>query len=249
MNFKKGLCSISFRANTPEEIIKEMKKCGLEVIEWGSDVHAPCDDVEKLQNIVRLQQKNDIKCCSYGTYFKLGVNDTAELNLLIDAAKILGTDVLRIWCGTKGSTDYTEDEKQKLFKECIKASSIAEKENVTLCLECHRGTFTDEADAALELMKTVNSKRFKMYWQPETIRNAEENLEYARLLAEYTVNLHVFNWTSDSRKPLKEAVELWKEYLSCFDGEHNLLLEFMPDDKIESLVTEAKALTEIIKVN
>ncbi len=247
MSVKTGLCSISFRALTPEEIIKEMEKCGLEVIEWGSDVHAPCDDIEKLENIVRLQQKSKVKCCSYGTYFRLGANDTSELPQLIKAAKMLGTDVLRIWCGTKSSTEYTEKEKEELFNECRKAAFVAEKENVILCLECHRGTFTDEAAAALGLMQEISSEHFKMYWQPETIRNAEQNLDYARLLAPYTVNLHVFNWEPDVKKPLKEATELWKNYLACFDDNHNLLLEFMPDDRIESLMTETESLNKIIE--
>ncbi len=247
MSFKKGLCSVSFRSHTPKEIIDEMQKCGLEVIEWGSDVHAPCDDIEKLQDIVNLQEKSGIKCCSYGTYFRLGVNDTKKLPELIKAAKLLGTAVLRIWCGDKSSTEYTVKEKEKLFKECYKATKIAEKENVTLCLECHRGTFTDEAEAALELMQAVNSQHFKMYWQPETIRTFKQNLDYARLLAPYTVNLHVFNWVPDAKNPLKEATELWRKYLKCFYKNHNLLLEFMPDDKIESLMAEADALNEIIK--
>jgi len=247
MRFKKGLCSISFRGLTPEEIVKEMEKCGLEVIEWGSDIHAPYDDTEKLKRIVEIQEKSGIKCCSYGTYFRLGTSDISELPEYIKAAKILGTDVLRIWCGSKSSTEYTEKEKQQLFSECVIAAHIAQKENVILCLECHRGTFTDMADAALELMETVNSDHFKMYWQPETIRTPEENLDYAMLLSGYTVNLHVFNWEGDIKKPLKKSVDLWRKYLECFGKEHNLLLEFMPDDKIESLMTETEALNEILK--
>ena len=39
MNYNLGLCSISFRKHTPEEILRAMKEVGLSVIEWGSDVH------------------------------------------------------------------------------------------------------------------------------------------------------------------------------------------------------------------
>jgi len=41
MSFKFGLCSVSFRKNTPEEILKTMKEAGLSLIEWGADVHPP----------------------------------------------------------------------------------------------------------------------------------------------------------------------------------------------------------------
>lgn len=244
MSFNFGLCSVSFRKNTPEEILQAMKEAQLSVIEWGSDVHCP---PERAQEIAKLQKQYDIRCCSYGTYFRLGSTDVAELLKYIEAAKVLGTNVLRIWCGTKSSKDYTPQEWQSLLEICRAAAKIAEEKGVTLCLECHRGTATDEADSALEIMTVVNSPNLKMYWQPETIRTAEQNVEYAKKMSRYTVNLHVFNWEPGVKKPLAEAVELWQVYLENFDGEHCLLLEFMPDDRIESLKTEAEALKEILK--
>ena len=50
--YNTGLVSISFRGHTPEEILKAMAQAGLDRIEWGSDVHAPCGDVENLEKIV-----------------------------------------------------------------------------------------------------------------------------------------------------------------------------------------------------
>ena len=45
--------------------------------------------------------------------------------------------------------------------------------------------------------------------------------------------------------PLKGAEEIWKKYLAYFADDIPLLLEFMPDGRIESLETEAKALLGI----
>ena len=52
-----GLVSISFRKLSPEEVISAAAAAGLKAIEWGSDVHAPRDQAERLQEIVQLQQK------------------------------------------------------------------------------------------------------------------------------------------------------------------------------------------------
>lgn len=240
-----GLVSVSFRSLSSERIIEETKKAGLACIEWGSDIHAPCDDSEKLKKITELQKENGIYCCSYGTYFRLGVNDTAELQKYIDAAKILGTDILRLWCGDKATADYSEDEENRLFCECKKAAEIAEKNGVTLCMECHNGTYTELKEGAIKLMKDINSPAFRMYWQPNQFVFAEENKQYARLLSSFTKNIHVFNWTADERYPLSESVSLWKEYLSYFNKKQTLLLEFMPDDSIDSLITEAESLRNI----
>ena len=242
MNYNLGLCSISFRKHTPEEILRAMKEVGLSVIEWGSDVHCP---PEKAEEIAALQTRYGIECCSYGTYFRLGVTPICELEKHIKAAKILGTDVLRLWCGDKDSQDYTESEKKALFSACKAAAEIAEEEGVTLCMECHNWTYTNTKESAYELMQAVNSPAFCMYWQPNQFRSEEENIEYAKLIAKYTVNIHVFNWKGEEKYPLCEAKDIWREYLSCFGGGGNLLLEFMPDDKIETLKQEAATLKEI----
>ena len=67
-----GLVSISFRSHSPEEIIHEAVRANLTHIEWGSDVHAPCHDIPRLEHIAALQKQYGISCCSYGTYFRLG---------------------------------------------------------------------------------------------------------------------------------------------------------------------------------
>lgn len=244
MNYKLGLVSVSFRGNSPREILEEMTKCGLCYIEWGSDVHVP---PEKAEEIALLQAEFGIKCCSYGTYFRLGVTPAEELEKYIHAAKTLGTDILRLWCGDKNSEDYSDDEKAELFSACRQAAKIAASHNVTLCMECHNYTFTNKKESAAELMAAVDSKNFRMYWQPNQYRDKTENLAYARLLSKHTAHIHVFNWDGDEKYPLIGATEMWKEYLSCFDGERALLLEFMPDGKLSSLKTETDALKGIVK--
>lgn len=242
-----GLVSISFRNLTPEVIIEEVKKAGLSYIEWGSDVHAPYNDILKLQKIAKLQAEAGLFCSSYGTYFRLGENNTDELQLYINAAKILGTNILRLWCGNKSFNKYSEAEEAFLFSECKKAAAIAKKNNVTLCMECHNGTYTEAKEGAIRLMKFIDSPAFRMYWQPNQFVTTEENKKYARLIECFTKCIHVFNWDKENRYPLSEAIDLWCEYLSYFPENKTLLLEFMPDDSISSLKIEADSLKRLVK--
>lgn len=242
MEYKLGLVSVSFRKSTPEEILTAMQSCGLSTIEWGSDIHAP---VEAAAEIAALQAQYGITCCSYGTYFRLGVTDLAELPGYIAAAKTLQTRILRLWCGDKNSQDYTPEEAAALFAECKKAAAMAAEQDVILCMECHNKTYTNTKESALELMEAVNSAHFRMYWQPNQNRTEAENLAYAKLLAPYTYHIHVFNWKGKEKYPLLEAKDIWQEYLSCFEGERHLLLEFMPDGMLETLPRETAALKEI----
>ena len=240
-----GLVSISFRKLTPEEVIRATADAGLRVIEWGSDVHAPKDQKDRLLEIVELQNRYGIRCCSYGTYFYLGRDSVEELPAYIQAAKTLGTTTLRLWCGTKSPGDYSPEEKEALFAQCRAAAGIAEENGVTLCMECHIRTFTETKESALELLRAVGSPAFRMYWQPNQFRSIEGNIEYAKALKDYIDHIHVFQWKGTDRFPLAEGIDEWKSYLKELPGEHMMLLEFMPDDNVESLPTEARAMFEL----
>lgn len=237
-----GLVSISFRKLTPEEVISAAANAGLKVIEWGSDVHAPRDQMQRLDEIVHLQKKYRVDCCSYGTYFYLGRDPIDQLPEYIKAAKMLGTNILRLWCGTKNPQEYTQEEKEALFVDCRKAAKMAEEQGVILCMECHIRTFTETKEGALALLAAVNSPAFRMYWQPNQFRSIEENIEYAKAIKDYIVHIHVFQWKGNDRYPLAEGIEEWKSYLKEIPGEHMLLLEFMPDNNVETLPVEAQAL-------
>ena len=112
----------------------------------------------------------------------LGRDDPAVLSRYIAAAKCLDTSVLRLWCGTKGSSDYTPQELQALYEDCRSAASIAQAHGVTLCMECHNHTLTDTKESALALMEAISSPAFRMYWQPNQLRSEQENLQYLKLL-------------------------------------------------------------------
>ncbi len=241
-----GLVSVSFRQHTPREIIEAAKQVGLMCIEWGSDIHAPCLDTERLHEIAELQREYDVSCSSYGTYFRLGVTPIAELTSYLTAARLLGTRVLRLWCGDKSGAVMSPEERERLVHQCRLAAMMAEKSGVTLCLECHRDTFTECCDDAVALMEDIGSPHFKMYWQPFQWKSTEENVRYAQRIAPYTQNLHVFNWSEDARSPLAQAIDDWRTYLKSFTQQHALLLEFMPNDSLDELPGEVAALRAIV---
>ena len=242
-----GLVSISFRDHSPEKVALAASKFGLKFIEWGSDIHAPYQDVSQLRSVAALHSAYDLTCCSYGTYFRLGYSPISELPHYIQAAKILGTNILRLWAGRKKASDCSVDERNHLFAECHKAADIAKEHGVILCLECHRRSYTETKEGALELMEAVHSPNFRMYWQPNPDISLSENLDYIAALKPYILHLHVFNWIADQRYPLREGTDTWNQYLAAMSGEHHLLLEFMPDDRIQSLSGEAEALHKMIQ--
>ena len=243
--FKCGVVSVSFRQLSVDEVIRYTKEAGLDQIEWGGDVHAPYNDPERIAYIAKAQAAAGISCPSYGTYFKLGVDDTELLHGYAEAARALGTKILRLWCGNKNYTDLTPEEREFMISECKKAARIAEEEGVILCMECHQKSFTNVLEGALDLMRSVNSPAFRMYWQPSTTAPVEDNIKYARGIKDYVDTIHVFYYKDGKKAYLKDGAEEWKRYLSEFENDKKLLLEFMPDGSPDSLRGEAAALTAI----
>ncbi len=245
---KTGVVSVSFRPLSPEEILQGMVTAGLKNIEWGSDVHAPCADDARLEELVELMKKYDITCSSYGGYFRLGVTPIEELPGYLKATKKLGTNICRIWAGKARLEEMTPEWRSMMIEEGRKAAKLAEEAGVILCMECHRGTMTQTKEYALELMEGVNSPNFRTYWQPNPDESDEENIAYIRMLKPYIEHIHVFYWPNNVRVSLENGIEPWKMYMKEFEGEEKtLLLEFMYDGQITTLPAEAGFLRQIVE--
>ncbi len=243
---KSGLVSVSFRQNTPDEILRACKACALDAVEWGSDVHAPANDPTRLRDIANRQAAMDIRCSSYGTYFRIGTHRPQDIHPYIRAAEILGTRTLRVWCGDRASSAYDSAARTAILEDCRALAHIAEEADVVLCTEFHHGTLTDRADSVLWLTSALGSSHFKTYWQPNQFMTAQENLASAQALGPITENIHVFNWAGSAKYPLAEGQALWLDYMAAFSQDGYALLEFMPDGRIESLPAEAAALQAIL---
>ena len=245
--FKTGLVTISFRKLTPAQIIVFAAAAGLEALEWGGDVHVPPSDPENARVVAAQTEAAGLTTAAYGSYYRLGTNEdpAAAFAQVVEVACILKAPVIRIWGGTKGSAALSDDEWDKLVEEGRLLVAMAAEKGLTISLECHGGTLTDEYPVSQRYLRAVPG--MTMYWQPNQFKTEEYNMESAQTLAPDVTNLHVFQWSATARHPLSEGIAVWKRYLSAFDSaDHYLLLEFMHDDRPESLSETADALREII---
>lgn len=240
--YKLGLASIAFRHLTAEQIIEVAKNAGLTYIEWGSDVHAPKDDLENLDRVAKLTREAGLQVSSYGTYFKIDRDDPEDILGYIDAAKRLGTNILRVWCY---ASDEPEEQERR-YDVCRRLAKIAEENGAVICAECHSGNMTDNAQSSLELMQAVNSPAFRMYWQTNENYNAEENLAFVKAVEPYIVHVHVFNWHGRVKLPLEESENAWKQYAKVLGKDRIYLLEHMPDHDETLLPADADTLRRIM---
>lgn len=248
---KTGLVSVSFRNKTPEEIIKEVKKCGLQGIEWGGDIHVVPGDIKRAAEVRKLTEEEGLGVFAYGSYFRPGEHSASEFGPVLESAVALKAPVIRVWAGAKWSFRADEAYVSRVAEETRKICDIAAGEGIQIAYEYHGWTLTDNRFSAMDLYGAVAKENMKLYWQPDFKVTGEDNLLALKMLQKNLKDIHVFYWDClGNRFPLKEGEELWKHYISILkeDGkDHNLMLEFVRNDSFEQLEMDAEVLKALVK--
>jgi len=251
---KSGLCSVTFRPKTPQEIIELASKAGIEAIEWASDAHVHEGDVKTAAEVKAMTEAAGIEVSSYGSYYRLGMKH--DIVPYLESAKALGTNEIRIWAGFNPSAYTTFDARNALVAEARDISKKAAEYGITISTECHANTITDTPDSLLFFMHEVNEPNFRTYWQALLHIPAEEQIRSLRTIynSGKLTNLHVYYFThsgtSRDQRLLEEASDIWLERFNVFKGDNTTryaMLEFVRGGSDESLLADGKTLNEILK--
>lgn len=255
-----GLVSISFRKHSVREIISAAADSKLEAVEWGGDVHVTPGDVKGAAETGRLTRDAGMFVSSYGSYYRITGDPAArrmvpdDFKAVCESAMALETGIVRIWGGTKSPDKLTPDEFAAMCDEADVIAGYAGKFGLKIALECHNFTVTEDFENALRFIDGAKKSNIYFYWQPNQLRTFEYNCDAARAMNNRVLNVHVFNWSPDARHPLIEGEAEWKRYIDILSGGQwpdpasgrGFLLEFMHDDRIETLKETAATLNRWI---
>lgn len=246
-----GLVSVTFRKKTPQEIVALCEKAQLKAIEWGGDLHVPpCSANAK--EIRSMCQSAGIEICSYGSYYRV-TQPMEELYACLDTAHELGTKIVRIWCGPKGSAAAEQDgDRAMIVDSLLRCAEAARERSLTLALEYHGNTLTDDRNSVKRLVWETESvsDALSFYWQPRWDWTTPERLSSLDDVRSRLSHLHVFTWAHEKegivRLPLEKGAFIWENVLSTFSEDHHALLEFVENDSDEALLRDAASLNQWI---
>ena len=248
---KTGLVSVSFRKLTVEEIIAATKDAGLDGVEWGGDVHVPHGDVEKAEYVAKLMKEAGLETFSYGSYFRVGDTPVEDFRGVIDCARALGTNVIRIWGGTMSPEKMTEEYRAKLIADTKVICDMAKEHGLIVAYECHPDTITETLDSAMLAIKEVGKENMGTYWQPTAVLTTEENIHVLTQVLPYAYNLHVFVWDKDfKRYTLEEGEAVWTRYIDIAKTNPQIkaaMLEFIKENSLEQMKLDAATLNKMVK--
>ncbi len=165
--FEPALCTVTFRKLPADEIVALALKARLAAVEWAGDAHIPPGDTSTARTVRRLCDSAGLKT-SYGSYVAPPSDDLSAFASALAAAVALGAPNIRIWPGTRqrNSRDYSADERRAAADAIRDMGEEAARHGVTVSLEYHPQTLTDETGSALRLIEAVAHPNVYLYWQP-----------------------------------------------------------------------------------
>jgi sugar phosphate isomerase/epimerase len=245
-----GLVSITFRAETPARIVEACRSCGLVAIEWGGDVHVPHGDLARAREVGEATRNAGLRVAAYGSYYRFD-EATGEAAVL-DTAVALGAPVLRVWAGSHGSAQTPPAERARIVAAARKLGERARARGLTVAFEYHRNTLTDTTESARSLLEEIDHPAVGTLWQPPVGWSADACERSLRAILDHLAHIHCFTWGpggSTDRHPLAEGADAWLRYLRIAAShaaspgrELPVLLEFVPEDRLEVLTREAETL-------
>jgi hypothetical protein len=240
-----GLCSVTLRACSIEEVVAIAAGAGLECIEWGADVHVRPGDLGAARRAREATERAGLRVASYGSYWRCA----GPFDPVLASARELGAPRVRIWAGETGSGEATPALRDAIAgaaraaaAACTRttspaASTAAPASPIGLAFEYHGGTLTDDLGSTLELIAATG---VPAYWQPPQDMPDAEALDGLRRLPDVPA-VHVFSWWPGStRRRLRERAELWRAVFGTFTA-GDALLEFVPGDDPALVAEEAEA--------
>lgn len=240
---KIGFTTVTFHQKSRREICEIARRNRIQYIEWGGDIHLPPEDATALQEVLSLQREFSLTAISYGSYYRLGKEDYALWERIVNTADAIGAKIIRIWQGENSSVDVSKDKFLSMVKETRILAEMAEKKGITVAFEFHKNTNNDNGQSAVTFLEAVNRSNVKTYWQPFSTSGDMENL---KAVLPYLVCVHVFAWNAEGcRFSLKQGRKKWNEFLEIIENSKSdpyLILEFVRDDSAWQFKRDVKTL-------
>jgi sugar phosphate isomerase/epimerase len=254
-----GLCSVTLRDRSVGEVAELAAGCGLEVIEWGGDVHVPAGDLTAAAAAAAVSRDLGLRVCSYGSYLFCDAGAGDASSPVLDTAEALGAPTVRVWApyGVEPGAPAAQVAAAVASIEAVAAG--AADRGLGVYLEYHAGTLTATAASAVALLDAVGAPNLRCAWQPPYWGPRSEEDERADLeaLGDRLGPVHVYAWSPDGRRhPLEDEADRWPARLAAAAtaaageapvGARPALLEFVVDDDPANLAADAAVLLRWIE--
>ncbi len=171
-NVKIGCCTLPFNGKSLDEALDTIKEAEIKGVEiWGGPKHTPKPASEEdIMSIAGKVKSRNLEIFCYGSYlngfeeeefngYKLNITDELK------TAELLGAKKIRLWAGNKPSRDFLKVEFDRVVRNFQEYADIARDMDITIVIERHGSTLTDDFNAPEIFLSAVNKKNCLLNWQ------------------------------------------------------------------------------------
>jgi hypothetical protein len=250
-----GLCSITFRSWSADDVIGVACRAGVEGIEWGADVHAPPGGGAAITALGARTRDAGLEVVSYGSYLGMAPpdgTDDAAVDAVVETAVALGSPMVRIWTEFGVTPASAEAERRRVTERTGALVDHIAGHGLLTALEFHPATLTETAASATELLDALRRPELRTHWQPDPALSPAAALDELAQVVAHLAHLHVFAWGPagiEDRHPLADGEALWTSALALADRDgvalplrRYALCEYIRDDDPEQFADDVHAL-------
>lgn len=250
-----GLVTVTFRQLSVEQIVEVAADAGLKVLEWGGDVHVPAGHIHRAREVAAVTRDAGLETVCYGSYYRVGhegEGGQAPFSAVAETAAALGAPCIRIWAGTRGSSEADEAYFSRVCSDALRVADMAARNGLRVAFEFHEGTINDTPDAARKLLSALPHPNVLSLWQPLLSLGCEEQDLSLRFILPRLAHLHVYQWVAGDpvdRRPLAEGSVAWRNRLTAMCRANRVpdaLLEFVRGDDPKFLREDARVLADLL---
>ena len=246
---KTGMCTLAFKDHSFEDALDIAVKAGFDGVEpYQKPDHLPATyEEEPVRRAVEAVRKRNLLVSQLGAYanpssetFSQEVTDTIRM------AQDFGTDTIRVWAGSKGSSVADEADWKQAITGFIEYADRAADAGIRLAAEVHSNRLSDTTEGCMRLIEGVNRSNFRLNYQPTY--PPDRVLDELRKVAPYVVNVHVHNGGGLlSEGPLDYAEMVHVLKVAGFDG--FLEVEFVKaENPLDAIVKDAAFLRSLCEM-
>lgn len=243
-----GLCSVTLRSHSIDEVVAIASEAGLSGIEWGTDVHVK--DADSADRAREACADAGLKVLSLGSYYRAGSFDELDVfDELVALSVRAAAPRVRIWAGTVEPRDADPQLWDAVVADTKRIAELAGGQGIQLAFEFHGGTLTSTAAAALELLERVDRPNVGTYWQPAVGISEQEAIASLHQVIGSVIGVHCFSWwPGTERLPLAGRISLWEGVVGVLKDsgrEMDMMLEFVQEDLPGNVMRDADVLRRI----
>lgn len=247
--FVGGMLSVTFRQLQVKEIAELTAKAGLQLIEWGSDVHVPPGETGTARDTARITAENGLRVSGYASYYRVGDEPAGQFDRVLESALELGAPSVRVWAGRVGSARADAELRGRTVEDARRIAEQAAAHGLAVDFEFHNNTLTDTVDSTVRLMEDIGAPHVRSCWQAALDETPEQRSEGLKRILPWLSTIHVFHIVAKERLPLREGVDEWKSYLDIMKPlgkQRAVLLEFVRNNEPEQFMQDAAALNALL---